>query len=391
VIDHSFLDLPSYEEVREYLLSNYHVSFILSNYNYRKTAIVDLSLLVIRNSQSSQPTIWQETLEEETRIISKEHFLAQPNCSYQYKEEFSSLFYLNNYTLPLSEIASVSCGLEYGALLKTNFLSSKPSKGFHKCIDGSNGLSHPFILFWIPEQSNSYVRFDKEYERKLQDENKNVSRTKKKVILISGKLDRFSTEKIILRQTAPRFIATLDTQKFLTLRNTHLIYYPKPPYSLYLILGIFCSSLGNYIGEHFNIIRTSRKGSSRYPQIRLNDLKNFPIIDINQIEDTSIINQVEVAVKECLNIGESITAALTNLWANLETEPISPRQFLKIYLERDHLTPLPERDTIKQIHVSILEELSKLTKQRKIIDSLIFRLYNINQQDQRKIISKLKE
>ncbi|MFX1507763.1 MAG: Eco57I restriction-modification methylase domain-containing protein, partial [Promethearchaeota archaeon] len=38
VIDHSFLDLPSYKEVREYLLSNYHVSFILSNYNYRKTA-----------------------------------------------------------------------------------------------------------------------------------------------------------------------------------------------------------------------------------------------------------------------------------------------------------------------------------------------------------------
>jgi hypothetical protein len=396
VIDHSFMDLPSYEKIRKSLLTNYHVSYILSNYNYRKTAVVDLALLVIRNTYSSLPTLWQETLEEETRKVSKDHFLSQPNCSYLYHEGFSSLARFNDYTIPLGDIASISCGLEYGALLKTNFLSSKGSKGFHKCIDGSNGLFYPFFLFWVPGQHNSYVRFDKEYEKRLQDENKNISRTKKKVILISGKKDRFLTDKIILRQTAPRFIATLDTQKFLTLRNTHLIYNPKPPYSLYFILGILCSSLGNYIGERFNIIRKPRKGSSRYPQIRLNDLKKFPIVDINQINDTSIINQVEIAVKKCLNIGESITDVLTNLWdILLETgsEYMSQRQFLKMFLKRNHLTlsEKKEIESIKQSKISILEDLTKLAIQRDEIDSLIFRLYKISPQDQKKINSELKE
>ncbi|MFX1517076.1 MAG: Eco57I restriction-modification methylase domain-containing protein [Promethearchaeota archaeon] len=297
VIDHSFLDLPSYKKIRRHLLSKYHVSYILATYNYRKTAVVDLSLIVIRNSQDSQTTLWQESLDELTRKLTKEHFIAQSNYSFLYQERISLLSHLNVITIPLGDIASLSCGLEYGALLKTNFLSSKASKGFYKCIDGSNGLSYPYLLFWISKQPNSYVRFDKEYEKQIQDANQNISSTNKKVILISGDLHRFLTEKIILRQTATKFIATLDKQKYLTLRNTHLIYDPKPPYSLYLILGILCSSLGNYLGEQFNIIRKSRKEFSRYPQIRLNDLKEFPIINIKKKTGVLSTDQLTVVFR----------------------------------------------------------------------------------------------
>ncbi|MFX0124959.1 MAG: class I SAM-dependent DNA methyltransferase, partial [Candidatus Hodarchaeota archaeon] len=147
VIDHSFLDLPSYKEIREFLLSNYHIGYILANYSYRKTAIVDLSLIVLQKTQNVQPTLWQENLLDETRKIPKEHFLLQTNFIFQYQENLTFLSHLDAITVPLGSITSSSCGLEYGALLKTHFLSSNAKKGFYKCIDGSNGLSHPYILF----------------------------------------------------------------------------------------------------------------------------------------------------------------------------------------------------------------------------------------------------
>lgn len=396
VIDHSFLDLPSYEKIREYLLSNYHVGFILANYSYRKTAIVDLSLLVLRNIQNNLPTVWQETLNEETQKVPKKYFFSRPNFIFRYQETPSFLSHFDDVTIPLGNIASISCGLEYGGLLKTHFLSSNAKEGFYKCIDGSNGLSQPYSLFWTSGQKNSFVRFDKEYEKYLQNTNQDVSRTNKKVILISGHLERFLTDKIILRQTAPKFIATLDKQKYLTLRNTHLIYNPKPPYSLFLILGILCSSLGNWIGERFNIIRKPQKESSRYPQIRLNDLKKFPIIDINQITDNSMINQVEIAVRECLNFGESITAALISLWVIFQEAGIvftSQRHFLRACFSRDILTRLPSKilwRKAKQWDLVLHEELAKLSAKRKVIDSIVFKLYNINHQDQREIKLALK-
>ncbi len=396
VIDHSFLDLPSYKNIREYLLSNYQIGFILANYSYRRIAIVDLSLLVLRNTQNNQAIVWQENFNEDPQKVPKEYFYSQPNFIFRYRETPSFLAYFDDVTIPLGNIASTSCGLEYGGLLKTHFLSSDANEGFYKCIDGSNGLSQSYILFWISSQQNSFVRFDKEYEKSLQDSKQNISRTKKKVILISGNLERFLTDKIILRQTAPKFIATIDNHKYLTLRNTHLIYDPKPPYSLFLILGILCSSLGNWIGERFNIIRKPRKESSRYPQIRLNDLKKFPIININQIHDNSMVTQVEEAVGECLKIGESITRTLTSLWVIFQEVGVvftSQRQFLRICFSGDLLTRLPLKNQYQKaegLDEYLHEELARLSAKRKEIDSIVFKLYNINQQDQREIELALK-
>lgn len=387
VIDHSFLDLPSYSKIREFLLSNYHVSFILANYSYRKTAIVDLSLLVISQTKNDQQIVWQETLTEEPQKIPKNHFLSQPNFMFRYQKIPSFFSNIQDKSTPLGEIVTATCGLEYGSLLKTHFLSANEN-GFYACIDGSNGLSQPYFLFWAPGQPNSYVRFDKKYEKHLQDTNQNVSRTKKKVILISGSLERFLTNKIILRQTASKFIATLDERKYLTLRNTHVIYNPNPPYSLFLILGILNSSLGNWIGEYLNIIRKPRDKSSRYPQIRLNDLKKFPIIDINRIDDDSIIPQLETAVRECLKIGESITEALTKLWDIFQDSGVKfafQRQFLQASFSKNILTRLSsikQLDKAKIWNTVLQKKLTRLSSQKEEINSIVYELYSINQQDQ---------
>lgn len=395
VIDHSFLDLPSYRDIRKLILTNYYVCYILANYNYRKTAIVDLSLVVIskKKDDSIEQILWHETLNDEPLKVSKDYFLKHPNFDFKYQEVPSFYSHLNKKTIPLGELVTVSCGLEYGGLLKTHFLSSKKQQGFHKCIDGSNGLPQSYLLFWVPEQHNSFVRLDKEYEKYLQDTNQNVSKTEKQVILISGRIERFLTEKIILRQTASKFFATLDQQKYLTLRNTHLIYYPITPYTLSLVLGILNSSLGNWIGLHQNIIRKSRNKSSRYPQIRLNDLKRFPIIDLNQLDDDLLISQLDNSVKECLKIGKSVTNTLTKLWNILQESGFkftSQRQFLRKFLSKNNLKRNLLNKKLQNVNtwgLDLQKELRRLSIKKKEIDSIVFKLYNISPQDQ-KLINK---
>ena len=389
IIDHSFLDLPSYKKIRHFLLSNYHLHYVLANYSYRKIAVVDLSLLIFSHQTGSQQkTIWQETLLEQPQIISSNHFLAQPNYMFRYQETPNFLSRIQEKSVPLGKLVKITCGLEYGSLLKTDFLSTHANDNFYPVIDGSNGLPQPYFLFWVPGLTNSYVRFDKNYEKQLQDTNQNISRSNKRVLMISGSLERFLTPKIILRQTASKFIATLDRNQYLTLRNTHLIYYPEPPYSLLFILGILNSSLGNYIGEHLNIIRKPRNNSNRYPQIRLNDLKTFPIIDMKDLDDDSLIPQLETAVSECLKLGKSITEALTKLWdifRNSGAQFRFQRQFLRACLNNNIVARLSSRKQLNKAKIwnTILQkELTGLSKLKEVIDSIVFRIYRINQKDQ---------
>ncbi|MHA2244999.1 MAG: TaqI-like C-terminal specificity domain-containing protein [Candidatus Hodarchaeales archaeon] len=389
IIDHSFLDLPSYKKIRHFLLSNYHLHYVLANYSYRKIAVVDLSLLIFSHQiGSKQKTIWQETLLELPQQISTNHFLVQPNYMFRYREIPNFLSRLQEKSVPLGKLVKISCGLEYGSLLKTNFLSTHARDNFYPAIDGSNGLPQPYFLFWVPGLTNSYVRFDKNYEKHLQDTNQNISRSNKRVFMISGSLERFLTPKIILRQTAANFIATFDQNQYLTLRNTHLIYCPEQPYSLESILGILNSSLGNYIGEYYNIIRKPKDKSSRYPQIRLNALKKFPIIDITRIDDDSIIQQLETAVRECLKIGESITEALTELWDIFQDSGFEftfQRQFLKVCLSKNILESFSSEKQLDEVKIwkTVLQKkLSRLSSQKNEIDSIVYKLYNITRTDQ---------
>ncbi len=389
VIDHSFLDLPSYERIRQFLLLNYHLHFILSNYHYKKTAVVDLAALIFSKRKNSySKTLWQDILSEKPHEISTNHFLSQPNYVFRYKEIPNFFAHIREKSIPLGEIVTVTCGLEYGSLLKSHFLSSVAKEGFYPCIDGSNGLSQPYFLFWIPGFQNSFVRFDKEYEQYLCDSNQNISKTGKKVILISGNKERFFTRKIILRQTASKFVATLDDQQFLSLRNTHLILNPQKPYSLPLILGILNSSVGNWIGKYLNIIRTLGIKSSRYPQIRINDLKTFPLVDINKMNDNSLIPQLEEAVGECLRTGDRISKVLTKIWdvcEGSEVAYLSQRQFLRKCFNKDLFEALPDTsqlENVKSLSTILQNELEKLTNQKKDVDSIVFKIYNINQEDQ---------
>ncbi|MFX0170697.1 MAG: Eco57I restriction-modification methylase domain-containing protein [Candidatus Hodarchaeota archaeon] len=382
VLDRSFLDLPSYKEIRNNVLLNYHLSYILGEYHY-KGAVVDLALIVFNHFQDpTKKVMWQKSISSNKIEITKNHFSSTLHCAFIYQKNGHLIDHIQETSIPLGEICKISCGVEYGSLLKTHFLSDKPNQGFFPVIDGSNGLPHPYILFWVSNCPNSYVRFDKAYEKELVMKKRNISKSNKKVLLISGNLKRFFTPKIFIRQTAPQFIATYDKNNHLGLRNLHIIYEVRPPYSLFLILGILNSFVGSFIGENLNIIR--KGGPNRYPQIRLNDLKSFPIRSLENSSTKKLHwkEEIENNVEECINIGNNISSVLVDIWENVHSNFKSQRYFLQSVLNNkiSRYIPSVRMKKISSELKNLGKLLDKLEKHQKLIDHFVKKLYNIEKE-----------
>ncbi|MHA1332301.1 MAG: TaqI-like C-terminal specificity domain-containing protein, partial [Candidatus Hodarchaeales archaeon] len=227
----------------------------------------------------------------------------------------------------------------------------------------------------------------------LVKDNKNISRTGKKVILISGNIERFHKRKIILRQSAKQFIGIIDDKKYLTLRNTHVLYDVQSPYSLEFILGFLSSSLANWIGINLNIIRSS--GKNRYPQIRLNDLEILPIPDLKRIntERENLVKELEIVVKNARSIGDQISSLLTSIWEKLsEAERNhfkSQRKFIKFCFEgiikKEQKLSVEKQNLIEPLLKNIANFQQKLEALENKINSIVFEIANITS-DERKII-----
>ncbi|MHA1228702.1 MAG: Eco57I restriction-modification methylase domain-containing protein, partial [Candidatus Hodarchaeales archaeon] len=396
VIDHSFFDLPSYTGIRKHILQNYSIKYLLNEFDYKPEATVDLGIIILQNSvpNTKNDVCFQSNINTKTIFFEQSSFFKRPHHSFDYIIGQDILDKLENQFIKLGEICSLSCGLEYGGLLKTHFLSPVHRTGnWYPVIDGSNSLPSKFIMFWIPRMNNSYVRFDKEFESQLVKDNKNISRTGKKVILISGNIERFHKRKIILRQSAKQFIGIIDDKKYLTLRNTHVLYDVQSPYSLEFILGFLSSSLANWIGINLNIIRSS--GKNRYPQIRLNDLEILPIPDLKRIntERENLVKELEIVVKNARSIGDQISSLLTSIWEKLsEAERNhfkSQRKFIKFCFEgiikKEQKLSVEKQNLIEPLLKNIANFQQKLEALENKINSIVFEIANITS-DERKII-----
>ena len=258
---------------------------------------------------------------------------------------------------------------------------------YFKVIDGANGLPQSFVLFWVPNWRNSYVRVSKEYEAllKLNDLNRSPNE-KKRVLLISGNKKRFLEAKIIIRQTSSRFIATYDDEGYFGLRNLHIIHSINQQYSPLLLLGILSSKLGTSLGKALNIIRGSGTSTNRYPQIRVGDLKRFPIIDISKATKYQLerIKTLEELTKECLNDGKKLADIYTNIWSKFleitENLPVkSQKRFFQLINSSKKLSLLPAEvlNEIEPLVKDLLNQKKRLLQRQKNIDEKVIKIYGL--------------
>jgi len=200
---------------------------------------------------------------------------------------------LNGNLSKLSDLADVTCGLEYGAL-RDRFLSPrKLNSKYHKAIFGGKNIPSKYTLLWHAE--DGYVLFDKHFEAELVKRKQNYSETGKYVHFISGDEAKYLEPKLLVRQSAMEIIAAYDEEKLYAMRSLFLINAKDKNVCLKYLLAILNSRFISYYALKNGIIRCAK---GKQPQIRVSGLQSVPVPIADSDVQERIISLVEKIIEK---------------------------------------------------------------------------------------------
>lgn len=197
-------------------------------------------------------------------------------------------------------------------------------------------------------------------------------------------------EKIILRQTADKIIASCDENQYFTLDSTHLVIPNENINSKYL-LGLLNSKLINYYYQ--KIVPEIGKA---FPEVKIVNLKNLPII-VSENSYESIIDKVEILSKYSKKVVD-LEFAFRN-WLNLEYNAgeisnrnklfnfweLSFEDFFKLLKKKIGKVSVKNYSIINQEFEDIVSEIiqinNEIKKINKELDDLFYEIYGLTEEE----------
>lgn len=196
----------------------------------------------------------------------------------------------------------------------------------------------------------------------------------------------FERPKILSRQIGSKIIATLDTQNTYYEHTLHSTYITNPSYDIKYILALYNSQLFAFYYQTKN-----SKGGKTFPQIRLNLLGNLPIKPISHKKQEPFINLVDVMLTKNQELQEKSSHFLNLLKAEYENIQISGKLAVWYELDWKQFTNELKKQKIilsgsqkddwferfNRISAEIKELQKMINETDKQIDSLVYKLYNL--------------
>lgn len=188
---------------------------------------------------------------------------------------------------PLKDLLKVNVGVVFSGSTD-KFLTNGPESEFSWPYLASGGLKEKYQPTL---NSTHYITFS----QALCDEvNSGFKAMGKKNVAVLGKIERFSEHKIVVRQSAPELIATIDTSGIVCPLNYFTINSKGSSIDLYYVLAILNSDTLSGYARESGIIRM---GAGKQPQIRKSGLDSLPI---PLPDDLSLMREVSALSKALL-------------------------------------------------------------------------------------------
>jgi hypothetical protein len=226
-----------------------------------------------------------ETLELENIIFNK---ISQN----KYLQSFQNRFYVNtnetaelfskimNNKLMLGEICEIKNGVNTGNAANILLSDTKKYKKSRPILEGKD--VNRFTIDW----GGSWINYDTELKQKIDINELDTRQGKIDFALREERI--FNSEKIIIRQTADKLIASLDTDKFITRHSTHLILSKSKLISLKYVLGLLNSKLLNY---YYSLL-VPEKGKV-FAEVKIVNLEKLPISNADSKHQNTVTNLVD--------------------------------------------------------------------------------------------------
>jgi adenine-specific DNA-methyltransferase len=341
IIPNTWLQSLTYKNIRIYLVNNFTWEKILISKKYIFDAIVDTHVLIFNKEKKTDTNVEIEIVENE--IISKYHTLKQSD----FAKDGSAINIIANSnqnllkktiiekSITVKEISKVYSGITVyekgkGIPIQTaELIKSNPYVKTDVEFDSNNQ--------WLPlmrgSLMNRYINLWNNNYWVLYGNNLGAPRNP---IIFKAK------EKIIVRQTGDRIIATIIKENIICRKNLHILI--SENYNHRFILGILNSKLINFYYQQMN----PEKGEA-LAEVKKMHVEQLPIpnLDLSKTEDKAKHDKLVQLVEQMLQSKQQ-----------LQTEKIEKN---KNYLEQ------------------------KCTNLDKQIDTLVYELYNLTE-DEIKII-----
>jgi len=279
IVPRTLIDNIYYKTLREHFRKNSFIVKIMKlNYEvFEKATTGGTSICIFKKNMEGNNKVECYNINNEDEFSSKKPiFLSQKDILIGENRSFSFLSPIHQILVnklfkenkKLDYFCSVNNGVNTGNAANVLLYDSAQNKNYRKILEGKD------INRYTTKWKGLWINYDTTLKSKIKLEDLITKQNKIDFALRDSRI--FDSEKLIIRQTADRIIATLDTNKYISRHSTHCILNDFEQINLKFLLGILNSKL---IGFYYNQF-IPEKGKA-FAEVKAINVKQIPIKLIN--------------------------------------------------------------------------------------------------------------
>jgi hypothetical protein len=275
IVPRTFIDNIYYKALREYFVANSKIiSLMRLNYEVFEDATTGGTSICIfkkSNPKNSKVLVFEVNNQDEffnpnSISINQKEILVGDNKSFSFSnpEKQKLISKIFNQSNKLDYFCSVNNGVNTGNAANVLLCDKPLNKNYRKILEGKD------INRYVTRWKGLWIHYDPTLKSRIKLKDLQTKQNKIDFALRDERI--FNSEKLIIRQTADRIIATYDSDKFVSRHSTHVILNDFQPISIKYLLGLLNSNLLNF---YYNAL-IPEKGKA-FAEVKAINVKQLPI------------------------------------------------------------------------------------------------------------------
>lgn len=322
IVNKTFAVLPSYSEIRKYLLKSGEFNFLVSGLDPFK-AIVDCVVFGITKSQKDNYSVrWHNGDLENYEYVSVEQFSKNRNFELHSSKDNLIISKIENAKNILADILTINRGVNIGGQFDLFLSNHKKDSEYYKFIAGIKSLNK-YSYKW-DEKSDCYFKFDQNLESRLRSQGSTM---------VLGNPERYLSEKLFIPESAQHLQASYVKERVYSAYGIMVGTQVNSEYDIKYACALINSKLFTFYAIEKEILR---KGSKATPHVGVKGLKSIPIHLVSNKSQSVFIKIVDyILFLNNLEIEKAINEFVPNSHIAQLFEEVIDALVYELYFEED--------------------------------------------------------
>jgi hypothetical protein len=279
IVNKTFAVLPSYSEIRKYVLQNGRFDYLVSGLDPFK-AIVDCVVFGISKEPSQSYSLrWYNGNLDSYQLVSVDQFKDNRNLEFHSSKDSSIIAKIEKAKNVLEDILTINRGVNIGGHFEDFLSDHKKDDEYFKFISGIKSLEK-FTYTWN-KTNDCYFKFDQKLESKLRS---------KGSTMVLGNPERYLKEKLFIPESAQYLLASYVKERVYSAYGIMVGTQADEKYDVKYACALINSKLYTFYAIEKEILR---KGSKATPHVGVKGLKSIPVHLASDEQQNVFVNLVD--------------------------------------------------------------------------------------------------